>query len=207
MFFIVSLSFLVLGVVLISVGQYLVRTIIAKDPARKFQGFPNLPFIRVMQYVGFTLCLLGLGIFCRDIWPWDTLMGKKENVLALLENGAITRGQVVDAYYQRARPAGWRLDYSFVAEDPCTQEIRAYVGSAQGPKAFYHALSPGDEVTVIYYPLQPEVNCEIRYFLNDPFYRQIFKKSGKLHLLDKFRDEFRIFDYSVKDWCRQQWEK
>lgn len=207
MFFIVSILALIFGVALITLGQYLVKTVIAKDPRRKYQGFPNLPFIRVMQFVGFALLIIGLGIFKHDIWAWRTLMVKDANRIALLENGAITQGQVVKVYYQRAAPEGWRLDYNFLVEDPCTQEVRTYVGSVQGPKKYYAYLSKGDPQTIIYWPVKPEVNCEIRCFLNDPSYRWTFKKAGKLKLLDKFRNKYKIEDYSTKEWCDLLWQK
>lgn len=209
MLFVVGILSIILGVALISLSHFWVITVIAKDPRRKYQGFPNLPLTQVMKIIGFVLILVGIIVFLvkNDVWPWRTLMVKGTNRIALLENGAITKGQVVKVFYQEWAPSGWRLDYNFFAEDPCTQEIRAYVGSAQGPKKYYAHLSEGDPQTIIYWPVKPEVNCEIRYFLNDPSYRWTFKKAGKLKLLDKFRNKYEIEDYSTKGWCELMWQK
>ncbi len=209
MLFVVGILSIILGVALISLGHFWVITVIAKDPRRKYQGFPNLPLTQVMKIIGFVLILAGITAFLvkNDPWPWRTLMAKDSNRIALLENGAITQGKVVKVFYQEWAPSGWRLDYNFLAEDPCTQEIRAYVGSAQGPKKYYAHLSEGDQQTIIYWPVKPEVNCEIRYFLNDPSYRWTFKKAGKSKLLDKFRNKYEIEDYSTKEWCELMWQK
>ncbi len=207
MFFIFSIFSLIGGVALISFGQYFVRTVIEKDPKRKYQGFPNLRFIRIMQCVGLVLLIIGLGVFHRDIWPWHTLMGKKENIFALLEHGSLTKGQTVSVYYQRRAPEGWRLDYEFLAEDACSHDAKTYVGSAQGPKHYYKNLSTGTPVTIIYLPMKPEVNCEIRYFLNNPVYRQMFERAEKSTLLTRFNQEYDVEDYSFKEWFRLQHQK
>ena len=136
MLFVVGILSIIFGVALISLGHFWVITVIAKDPRRKYQGFPNLPLTQVMKIIGVVLILAGIAVFLikNDVWPWRTLMGKETNKIALLENGAITQGQVVKVFYQRGAPKGWRLDYNFLVEDPCTQEIRTYVGSACGPQ-------------------------------------------------------------------------
>lgn len=209
MLFAVGILSIIFGVALISLGHFWVRTVIAKDPRRKYQGFPNLPLTQVMKIVGVVLISAGIMVFLvkNDRWPWRTLMVKDTNRIALLENGEITQGQVVKVYYQRGAPNGWTLDYNFLVEDPCTQEISTYEGSAQGPKKYYAYLSKGDPQTIIYWPVKPEVNCEIRYFLNHPDYRWTFKKAGKLKLLDKFRNKYEIEDYSTKEWFKLQWQK
>ncbi len=209
MLFVVGILSIIFGVALISLGHFWVITVIAKDPRRKYQGFPNLPLTQVMKIVGFVLILAGIMVFLvkNDPWPWHTLIGKKKNRIALLENGKIIQGQVVKAYYQLWAPDGWTLDYNFFVEDPCTQEIRAYVGSAQGPRKYYAYLSKGDPQTIIYWPAKPEVNCEIRYFLNNPTFRWTFKKAGKLELLGKFKNKYPMEDYSFKEWFKLQDEK
>ena len=209
MLVVVGILALILGVALISYGHFWVKTVIPKDPKRKYQGFPNLPLINVMKFVGAALIMTGIAVFLikNDPWPWRTLMVKDTNRIALLENGVITKGHVVKVFYQEWAPDGWRLDYNFLVEDPCSQEIRTYVGSAQGPSKYYARLSKGDPQTVIYWPAKPEVNCEIRYFLNNPSYRWTFKKAGKLELLGKFKNKYSIEDYSFKDWHRLQDQK
>lgn len=209
MLVVVGILALVLGVSLISFGHFWVITVIPKDPRRKYQGFPNLPFTKVMKIVGFALIMICIGVFLikNDPWPWHTLMGKETNRIALLESGAITQGQVVKVYYQEWAPDGWTLDYNFLLEDPCTKEIRTYVGSAQGPKKYYAHLSEGDPQTIIYWPAKPEVNCEIRYFLNNPTFRSTFKKAGKLELLGKFKNKYPMENYSFKEWFKLQDEK
>ena len=209
MLVVVGILALILGAALISYGHFWVKTMIPKDPKRKYQGFPNLPFINVMKFVGFALILAGIMVFLlkNDPWPWRTLMVKDTNRIALLDNGEIIQGQVVKAFYQKWAPDGWRLDYNFLVEDPCTQEIRTYVGSAQGPKQYYAFLSKGDPQTIIYWPAKPEVNCEIRYFLNHPTFRRTFKKAGKLELLGKFKNKYPMENYSFKEWFKLQDEK
>jgi hypothetical protein len=68
-------------------------------------------------------------------------------------------------------------------------------------------MLPGDPVTIIYCPSNPEINCEIRYFLHNPHLRLSFKRSGKLELLEKFNYDYWIGDYSIKEWYRQETEK
>lgn len=132
---------------------------------------------------------------------WD------RNQLQLLNNGVVKQGKVKKANYQIGAPAGWGVSYEFGAKDPETREIKTYTGGAQGPKKYYYGLSPGQEIGVIYDPCTPELNCEIRSFLNDPSFRHTFEKAGKLNLLERYKDKYEIEKYTFKEWYRQQWER
>ena len=132
---------------------------------------------------------------------------ESENALTLLESGKIIKGQVNRSRYEKGAPEGWQIIYSFETEDPSTKENKKLLGKSRGPAKYYRDLSKGDTVEIIYNPLAPKVNCEIRCFLNDPVYRQDFKKAGKLHLLDKFKDEYELEDYTSWQWAELQWEK
>lgn len=156
---------------------------------------------------GLVFLVVGFLVSAQNPRPWRTLMSRDENIIALLEKGRIAEGRVVKVFYQRWAPEGWRLDYEFDANDPATGAVATYIGSAQGPRRYYARLKPGEEVTVIYYPPDPRITCEIRQLLNDPTYRFTFNKAGKMHLLDKFRAEYEVEDISFKEWCKQQWDK
>lgn len=139
--------------------------------------------------------------------PTQSSLKKSRNQLLLLEKGVLNKAVVSKVVYQRIAPAGWEVIYKFEARDPITREVRAYIGSSQGPKRYYVGLSKGDNITVIYDPCMPKLNCEIRCFLNDPVYRHTFKKTGKLNLLDRYRDTFEIEEYTFEEWYRQQQQK
>jgi hypothetical protein len=126
----------------------------------------------------------------------------------LLEDGKITLGEVFKSGYQRfGLRKSYRLIYKFKAKEPSTSEEKTYWGSAEGPTKYYAGLAAGDTVEVIYGSLNPKINCEIREFLNNPNYRQTFNKTGKLHLLDKFKDKYEMEDYSFEEWYKLQWQK
>jgi len=147
-----------------------------------------------------SIMLIGFGILEATSGPPQGLMKKDVNRIALLENGKIIKGEVTKIYYQHLASEGWKVIYKFITEEPDTNQEKTYWGSAQGPKKYYINLCTGDPITIIYNPLNPEVNCEIRYFLNNPSYRYSFKKAEKLDLLDKYKNEYELEDYSFKEW-------
>jgi hypothetical protein len=134
---------------------------------------------------------------------WD------RNQLKLLENGVVKQGKVKRAYYGTGAPAGWKVFYKFDAKDPETGEAKTYMGSSEGPKKYYHGLSLGEAITVIYDPSNPKLNCEIRCFINHPAHRHTFKKASKLNLLNKFKGICEIESYTYDEWYGQQqvWKK
>jgi hypothetical protein len=135
------------------------------------------------------------------------MMFKNENRLVLLEKGEITQGEVVKSFYGKLAPDGWKVLYKFNAEKPLTGEEKTYWGSAKGPKKYYANLPAGEPVTIIYYPSNPKINCEIKYMLNHPSYRITFQDAGKLALLDKYREEYDLEDYTLVGWYRLQRQK
>lgn len=170
-------------------------------------GMNRFLYVWGIRLAGTVFVVFGLLFLRSDPWPWRTIMMKCENRIALLEKGSITEGRVTKVFYQRGAPEGWRMDYQFDANDPATGALGTYVGSAQGPRRYYANMKLGERVTVIYSSQDPRMNCEIRYFLNSPNYRYTFKKAEKLHLLDKFRDEYPVEDVDRNKWYEEQWKK
>jgi hypothetical protein len=163
-------------------------------------------------FVVWTLRAIGIMTLVLSFWmcidnPPRGMMNKDENRLILLEEGKITEGEVVKTFYQEWASEGWKLLYKINVENLVTGEEKTYWGSAQGPKKYYANLLPGEPITIIYYPLNPKINCEIKYMLNYPGYRKTFQDVGKLALLDKYRDEYELEDYALIEWFRLQWQK
>lgn len=204
---VISILLVIFGLIIIIAGHLMVNKEIAKYQRLKYRAFPNLPCGRIVQFIGIAILILGIGMPKGDDWPWRSMITKDENLLALLENGTIVQGEVVRVYYRRAAPKGWSMDYKFVVEDPQAHKKETYVGRAQGPKKYFSGLSAGNPVTIIYWPVKPDVNCEIRYFLNNPSNKHVFKKAGKLELLNKFENQYEIEHYSFREWCKLKWEK
>lgn len=152
------------------------------------------------------ICLV-FSLLIATSGPSRSIMDKDENIIALLENGTITKGEVTKRFYQHVAPAGWKVIYEFDVKEPIIGELNTYVGSSQGPKKYYMALSNGANITIIYDPCNPTLNCEISNFLNHPSHRHTFKKAGKLELLGKFRNKYPMEDYSFKEWFKLQDEK
>ena len=169
------------------------------------------PKYRSLLYVWPTR-VMGIILICFGIWsatsgPPRSMMGKDKNRIVLLENGKIISGEVVRRFYQHLAPAGWKVIYKFQIEDLSDDNEETYWGSIQGPFKYYTSLSKGDPITIIYYPVNPKINCEIRCFLNNPSYRKTFKKAGKFNLLEKFSKEYKIENYTYKEWYNQQQTK
>ena len=168
------------------------------------QKYRNILFVWPIRFAG--IIALCFGFWISTCGPARHMMDKGENRLALLENGKVIRGEVTKAFYQHIMPAGWKVIYRFRVEDQGSNQT-TYWGSAQGPKEYYAGLSSGDPVTIVYYPLKPKINCEIRYFLNHPGYRETFEEAGKLGLIDKFEDKCEIERYSFREWYRTQQQR
>lgn len=164
--------------------------------------FRNLLYIWPTRFMG--IICLAFAFFIAGSGPGRAITKHDENRLVLLTEGQIVEGEVTKSFYQYLASEGWKIVYRFNAEEPKTGKEKTYSGSAQGPWQYYSRLFPGEPVTVIYHPLNPAINCEIKYFLNYPSFRNTFKAAGKLHLLDKFRNEYPIEDYSFKEWFRLQ---
>ena len=147
------------------------------------------------------MCIVSAFMATRSI---PDRLNRDRNQLRLLEDGVIAQGEVKRAYYGIGAPAGWTVIYEFCPVHPQTDKLDNYAGFSKGPKKYYQRLSQGDAVTVIYDPCNPELNCEMRHFLNYPGFRNTFKKAGKLDLLDRFRGEYEIEDYTFKEWYREQ---
>ncbi len=167
--------------------------------------FRNLLYIWPTRFMG-VICL-AFAFFIASSGPGQAMTKNDENRILLLEEGQIVQGAVTKSFYQYLASEGWKIVYTFNAEEPKTGKEKTYSGSAQGPWQYYSRLSTGEPVTIIYRPSDPAINCEIKYFLNYPSFRNTFKAAGKLHLLDKFRNEYPIEDYSFKEWFRLQREK
>jgi hypothetical protein len=149
------------------------------------------------------ICII-YGLVIATSGPSQTNIKKASNQIRLLQNGVICHARVVKVLRQYIAPAGWEVIYEFESKDANIGTLKKYVGSSQGPKRYYSHLSVGDDISVIYDPCNPTLNCEINSFLNHPSHRYAFKKAGVLHLLDKFKDNFNLEDYTFEEWYRQQ---
>ena len=131
----------------------------------------------------------------------------QKNIVALLERGEIIQGNVTRAYYEHWAPSGWRVEYDFYITDTSSVNSQTYWGWTKGPKKYYANLSAGDEIEVIYDPCDPRINSEVRSFINHPGKRQVFKRNGRMHLLDKFKGKYKLEDYNLRRWHYQTIEK
>lgn len=199
-----SVFLIIVGACFLIFAKTMTNLILKHSPKNRFTtSFSrSLLFAWPIRSMGI-ICLV-FSLLIATSGPSRSIMDKDENIIALLENGTITKGEVTKRFYQHVAPAGWKIIYKFDAEAATTDGERAYWGSAQGPRKYYISLDENDPVTIIYNATNPKVNCEIRYFLNNPNYRHTFQKSGKLELLDMFKNEYEIEDYSFKEWYRLQ---
>jgi hypothetical protein len=134
--------------------------------------------------------------------PSTGILYKRTNRLLLLEQGQITEGQINKLSY---RLSGWAAVYLFEANDPASNQKKIYWGTSRGPKAYYN--EPGKPISIIYLLSNPRVNYEIKSFLNDPSFRNTFKKADKLELLNKYRDKYPIENYSSEEWRKLHEQK
>ena len=170
----------------------------------KPDSFFSIPIVNkifvVWTFRAIGIAAIGVFLYMSMNAPPRGMMKKGENRLVLLEQGKITKGEIVKSWYDNWAPPAWMVLYNFKILNPADDEAKTYWGSARGPKKYYANLSEGDPATIIYNPSNPKVNCEIYYFLNHPSYRYTFKGAGKLKLLDRFRDKYKFEDYSEMKW-------
>jgi hypothetical protein len=198
---------LILGVVALFFAKSLANVMLGKLPQNhKFNTpiFRSLLYVWPIRVIGL-ICLVFAFLISFDNPPSRT--GSDVNRLLLLENGKTVEATVYKTFYQHLAPSGWKVVYNFKAKSPTNDTEKLYWGSAQGPKEYYANLVAGNPVELIYCPSDPKINCEIRYFLNNPSFRATFKKAGKLQLLDKFKDKYKLEDYSFEEWYRLQRQK
>lgn len=209
MSWILRIAIIVIGGVFVGCAPYIVRLISGVRSALHLKPtmFSRCFDVEFFRCAGFVLIMIGTVLSLHDPNSWRALMLKDENRIALLENGIVGEGRVVKARYKMGAPKGWTLYYELDVNDPVTNSLTTYIGRAEGPKRYYAYLKPGDEATVIYCPSNPKINCEIKYFLNSPNYRRTFKKAQKLHLLDKFRDEYPLEDVDRDKWYEEREKK
>lgn len=142
-----------------------------------------------------------LGTATSERTWYGNMMAKDSTRLRLLEKGKLASAESSGLFYQKGAPAGWAITYKFSAKDPKIGEEKTWSGITQGPSRF---LMSSDGITVIYDPCEPRLNMEIRCFLNKPGYIDSFKKAGKLHLRDKFKDKFELEDMTSREWYDEQ---
>jgi hypothetical protein len=141
--------------------------------------------------------------------PDRSMMRKSKNLVALLEQGRISEGRVLEQFYDKWQPQGWRILYSFESPNPEDGRLEIHYGSAKGRKYYYTDLSKGDTVTIIYDPNKPKVNAEVFEIIDDRHYRSALKRIGNEELLDSFIDKYGLRDCSFQTWYkyRRQREK
>jgi hypothetical protein len=199
----------VFGLLFLLFAKKIAKLIFRFSPDSRF----NTPLLRNLFIV---LPILGIGLMCfisafiisKSI-PMHANLKRDKSRLLLLEKGIITQGMVNKVFYQIGSPAGWKVVYKFNTNNPKTGQPENYIGSSQGPEKFYKGLDKGSPISVIYDPCYPELNCEVRCFLNKPSFRHTFKKADKLYLLDRFKGKYEIESYTFREWYSQQqgWKK
>lgn len=155
-----------------------------------------------LRIIGLIL-LIFIFMYARS-GPSMKVLKKDENRIELLKNGLIVKGKIIRVFYQLLASGGWKVIYEFYVENPLNHEKKKYYGSTQGPKKYYSSLSKGESIEVIYSPLNPNINCEIKCFLNHPSFRYSFNRNNKLKLLDKFKNKYEIEEISFKEWYELQ---
>jgi len=195
---------IVIGVACLVFAKKIADLMLRPLPGHKFnkQPYKSLLYIWPIRFIGI-LCL-GFSFLIATSGPSRIFMNSDKTRIDLLECGEIIQANVQKVYFQHLAPEGWKVIYEFISEDPKTYESTTFVGSSQAPKEYYYNLSKGDTLDVIYNPQNPKVNCEIRRFLNHPSHRNTFKKAGKLNLLDKFLEQYKLENYTFKQWYRLQ---
>jgi hypothetical protein len=195
-----SFVLIVLGIIILLFAGRISDAIrgLSKNSGLSADKYRSLLYVWPIRGMG--IMLIGFGILEATSGPPRGIMQKDVNRIALLENGKIIKGEATKIYYGRLAPEGWKVLYKFIAEEPNTNQQKTYWGSALGPRKYYINLSTGDPLTIIYNPLNPKVNCEIRCFLNNPSYRSTFEKAKKSYMLDKFKNEYELEDYTFKEW-------
>lgn len=192
--------FLIFGIFVFLLAKTLGNWGIKSKP----DSFFSIPIVNkifvVWTFRAIGIAAIGVFLYMSMNNPPRGMMKKSENRLVLLEQGKITKGEIVKSWYDNWAPPAWMVLYNFKTSNPADDEEETYWGSARGPKKYYSNLSEGDPVTVIYKPSNPKINCEIYYFLNHPSYRKTFREASKLELLGKFKDKYEFVNYSYMTW-------
>ena len=204
---VISIVLVILGIFFIILAAKATKRISRFSPESRFNTplLRNLFFFLPISAIG-VMCFISAFVVSKGV-PMHRNLKSDKGRLLLLERGVIAQGTVRKVFFREWAPMGWKVVYEFDVSDPKTGQPKNYTGSSQGPKKYYSHLSEGQVVTVIYDPCNPNLNCEIRRFLNKPSFRRTFKRKGKIHLLDKFKDEYEIESYAYKEWYELQWEK
>jgi hypothetical protein len=202
-----SVVLFIIGVAFLLFAKLITKPILQKLPKGRFESALSrkLLFLWPTRAIGIMCIVFGFVIAMSG--PANTSLKKGSNRLLLLERGTLAPANVRKVFRQSVAPAGWKVIYEFDAKEPVIGELKTYIGSAQGPMKYYVPLSNGAKIAVIYDPCNPKLNCEIRCFLNKPSFRNTFRKAGKLNLLERFRNTYRIEDYTFEEWYRQQQQK
>jgi hypothetical protein len=192
--------FLVIGILWILVAKPIAIFTIKKHPISFLSPvFSQLLIVWMFRILGIIIIAV---FFCMSIdRPWMGRMKKAENQLILLESGEIAEGKIIRRWYDDWAPSAWMVLYSFEAPNPANGEVKTYYGSARGPKQYYSSLSAGDNVSILYNPSNPKLNCEMYRFLNYPGYRRTFRQAEKTDLLlMRFKDHYKFETYSYMTW-------
>ncbi len=196
--------FLIFGIFVFIISRFMGNWQIKRYP----NSFFSIPIINKIFIVWTARAVgvfaIGVFIYMSIDRPYRMMMKKTENQLVLLEKGQVATGTVAkDSWYDKWAPPAWMILYNFEIEpNSANEEAKVYWGSAYGPKDYYSNFSKGDPVKIIYNPANPKINCELYDFVNYPHYRKTFREAGKLGLLDKFKDEIKVEDYSYMKWYR-----
>ena len=192
-----------IGLLIIILAKKIAKPPFSRKPGNESKPTrePNKIIMWGMRGFGllFVVVILGTAISKRT-W-YGNMMAKDSTRLRLLEKGKLTYAESSGIFYQKGAPEGWAITYKFSAKDPKPGEGKTWSGKTQGPSSF---LRSSDGITVIYDPCEPRLNMEIRCFLNNPSYVDFFKKAGKLHLRDKFKDKFELEDMTSTEWYNEQ---
>lgn len=194
---------LVLGMILLVSTRAITNFIFHRSPRSWFDTPLRRGIFSLIFGAMICLCMVFAIMIAVSI-PDKVSLNYDRNKLQLLENGVVIAGRVKSARYYLGTSSGWTVYYEFDAKDPETGKVKTYMGDSSGPKKYYYGLSPKEAVTVIYDPCNPGLNCEIRRFLNHPSFRYVFKKAGKLSVLNKLGRDFEMEEYSFHEWYRQQ---
>lgn len=194
------------GLFLLLFATKITKLIFNLTPKSRFNtSVLRIVFVTVPLWAIGIMCFFSSFIISKSV---PSVLKKDRDILLLFETGIITQGKVEKVFYQIGAPAGWKVIYEFEANKE-DGPYGVYVGSSQGPKKFFNSLSEGSDISVIYARGKPELNCEIMTFLNHPGFRQRLKKKDKLSVLDRFRNEYKIENYTYRGWYSQQqdWKK
>jgi hypothetical protein len=172
------LPLLIIGSLLLTFASSITNFALKREPPGSIlhiKIFRNIFCLWMIRSIG-VACIVTSFQIAKDN-PTGSIMNKNKNIITLLENGEIVQATVIKSWYGEWAPAGWRIFYQFAAQNTETGDKNTYWGRTYGPKKYYADLSPGDSIFVIYYPTKPQINSEIKTFLNHPSHRHVFKEA------------------------------